>query len=167
MTTREFTNHYHIIIYALFLLIHGFKKEDNIFAAQCIWWLASIIQYTEVLTYYFDYQIFPSECLRDFTVTLLPQKDDSGTIVPDADTPEIGLILNSDIKNQLSGEELRIDTQISKHNQSNSTWSGWLFTNKPKYREPSILELEQHFGKQGKKQRRRTRDHLQAEYKVM
>jgi len=55
MTKREFINKYDIIIYAFFLLIQRFREEDNLFAAQCIWWLASIIQYTEVLTYYFDY----------------------------------------------------------------------------------------------------------------
>jgi len=154
MTTREFTNDYDIIIYAFFLLIHWFKKEDNIFVAQCIWWLASIIQYTEVLTYYFDYQIFPSEYLRDCIVTPLLQKDNSGTIVPDSDIPEIDLHLNSDIEDQLSGEELLIDTRINKHNQVNSTISGRVFNNKPKYQKPSILELEQRSGKQSNKQRK-------------
>jgi len=69
MTEWRFTNDYDIIVYALYPLIRQFQREDNIFAAQCIWWLASIIQYTEILKYYCEYQVFLSAYVRDLVVT--------------------------------------------------------------------------------------------------
>jgi len=74
MTKREFSNDYDIIVYALTLLIRRFQNEDNIFAAQCIWWLASIIQYTDQLRFNFEYQVFPSEYVRDCAVTPFPDQ---------------------------------------------------------------------------------------------
>jgi len=72
MTDKRFTNDYNIIVYAFALLIRRFWTEDNIFAAQCIWWLASIIHYMETLRFHFEYQVFPSEYIRDCVVTPLP-----------------------------------------------------------------------------------------------
>jgi hypothetical protein len=46
-----------------------FERTQSLFAAQYIWWLASIIQFTEVLSYYRHYKTFPSEY-----VTLESQK---------------------------------------------------------------------------------------------
>ena len=165
MTRQEFTSKYDIITYAFFLLIQWFQKEDNIFAAQCIWWLASIVQYTEILKYSFDYQIFPSEYVRDCIVKPLPQKDDNRTLASESDIPALDLKYSTDIEEQLSEAELQIEFQINKCNQFNTIRSGQEFKNKPKYKEPTLLELEQRFGKQSKKQRRRTRDRLRAEYK--
>jgi hypothetical protein len=56
-----FTNDHDIIICIFSRLLDGFEKNDQLFAAQCIWWLAHLIQWTEVLTYYRHYRIFPSE----------------------------------------------------------------------------------------------------------
>jgi len=77
MKKREFNHDYDIITDALFLLIQRFRKEDNTFGAQCIWWLASIIQYTEILKYYFEYQVFASDYVRDSIRTPLLHQDDS------------------------------------------------------------------------------------------
>ena len=165
MNERKLTNDHDIIVYTLFLSIRWFQKEDNIFAAQCVWWLASIIQYTEILNYYVQYQTFPSEYVRDCILTPLPSCDNEGTIIPESDIPVLNLNRDSDIEEQLSEEELRIDPRINTHNKLNTTRSGRVFNNKPKYREPTLLELEQCFGSQSSKQWRRTRDLLRAEYK--
>jgi len=91
MNERKFTNDYDIIVYAFSLLIRRFQREDNIFAAQCIWWLASIIQYTEILRFYFEYQVFPSTYVRDCIVSPLPEKISEESIIPDSDIPELQL----------------------------------------------------------------------------
>jgi len=167
MTKQKFTNDYDIITYAFVLLIPIFKKEDNIFVAQCIWWLASVIQYTGILQLYFDYQKFPSEYVRDCIVTPLPWLDDSGATIPDSNIPALDLHYNTDIEEQLSEEELPIESRINKGNNLNTTRSRRVFKNKPNYKDPTILELEQQFGRQSKKQRRRTSDRLRAEHKDM
>jgi hypothetical protein len=56
-----FTNDHDIIIFIFSRFIDDFEKNDQLFAAQCIWWLANLIQFTEVLTYFRHYRIFPSE----------------------------------------------------------------------------------------------------------
>jgi len=156
MVKWEFHNDNNIITYTLFLLIQRFRKEDNIYAAQCIWWLASIIQYTEILKYYVDYQVFPSDYVRDCIVTPLLHHDHSGAIVPDSEIPALNLNCDSDIEDQSAEEGLQIDFRINKRNKLNTTRSGQIFKNKLIYKEPTILELEQLFSKQSKKQRRRT-----------
>jgi len=79
MVEHKFNNEYDIILHALSLLLDHFEKDDQLFAAQWIWWLASIIQFTEILTYYRHYKIFPSDFITDLVVALLP------TGVPDED----------------------------------------------------------------------------------
>jgi len=91
MTERKFDNNYNIIVCAFSLLITHFVEEDNIFAAQCIWWLASIIQYTKIFKFYLEYQIFPWVYVRDCVVTPLPKKVPEETLIPDSNIPEIQL----------------------------------------------------------------------------
>jgi len=74
MVERKITNNYDMIGCTFALLLRCFKEEDNWFAAQCIWWLASIIQYIELLRFHLEYNTFPSEYLRDCVVTPLPEK---------------------------------------------------------------------------------------------
>jgi len=88
MTRQTFNNDYDIIVYAFPLLIRWFKEENNIFAAQCIWWLASIIQYTEIFKFYLEYQIIPWTYGEDCVVTPLPRRVHEETIIPDSDIPE-------------------------------------------------------------------------------
>jgi len=44
MTEYKFNNEYNVILYTLSLLLDCFESEDQHFAAQYTWWLASIIQ---------------------------------------------------------------------------------------------------------------------------
>jgi len=111
MDERRFTNDYDINAYALSLLIRRFPKEDNIFAAQCIWWLASIIQYMEILRYYLKYQTFPSEYLRDCTVTPLSEQVNDGTIIPERLSGEV-IVPDSDIS------ELQLDSETEFWSES-------------------------------------------------
>lgn len=73
MVLHEFDNDNDVILWAFSALLDFFKKQDMLFEVQCIWWLPSIIQFTEILTYYWHYKIFPSEYLRDCQVTPLNQ----------------------------------------------------------------------------------------------
>jgi len=50
----------------------------------------------EILKFYLQYQIFPSDYVRDYIVTLLPSQDNIGTIVLESDIPTLDLDLNSD-----------------------------------------------------------------------
>jgi len=138
MKKREFNNDYNIITYASFLFIQRFRKGDNIFAAQCIGWLTIIIQYTEKLKYYFEYQVFSSDYFRNCIVTVLLHQDNSGAIVPDSKIPTLNLNCDSHIENQSSKERLRFNSRINKRNTLNTTRSGRIFKNKPKYTEPTM-----------------------------
>jgi len=51
MVERTFQNNYDIIVFGLSLLLRQSQKQHNIFAGHCVWWLASIIQYTEIFKY--------------------------------------------------------------------------------------------------------------------
>ena len=83
MVLHKFNNDYDVILWAVSALLDRFNKEDKLFAAQCIWWLASIIQFTEILSYYQGiiqfteilsyyqvYKIFPSDYVEDLVLTL-------------------------------------------------------------------------------------------------
>ena len=165
MTERLFANNYDIIMCALSLLIRQFQKEENIFAAQCIRWLASIIQYMEILRFLLGYQTYPSEYIRNWIVTPLPNQDNEGTIIPVSDIPALDLNSNFNTDRLSSQEEISFNYPIRRQISLNATQSGRVFKNEPKCWEPTMLELEQRFGKRSEKQRRRTRDRLQAEYK--
>jgi len=89
MVNHTFDNDYDVILWAFSALLDRFEKEDESFAAQCIWWLASIIQFTEILTYYRQYKIFPSEYLGDCIVSPLPDK--KVRLIPEDDIPELSL----------------------------------------------------------------------------
>ena len=71
MTERKFTNNYDIVVCAISTLRRQYQKDDNIFAKQFIWWLASIIQYTEILKFYLQDHTFPSDYVRDCKDTRL------------------------------------------------------------------------------------------------
>jgi len=87
--------------------------------------------------------------------------------------PKLDIDYNSDIL-ELSNSELeanssRLKLQLKHPSDNtiklNTTWSGLVFKNKPNFREPTIIELQQRFSKQSKKQRWLMREYLQAEYK--
>ena len=165
MVERKFNNDYDIIVCAFSLFLWQFQKENNYFAAQCIWWVGSIIQYTEILRFHLKYNIFPSDYIRNCTVSLLPSQIHKETIVPESETSISDLNHNSDIEEESLQSEFRSTPQFNKQKQLYTMRSGWVFKNKPKYQDPTIIEVEQRFGKQSKMQRRCTRDCLRAEYK--
>ena len=96
MTGYKCENEYNIIIDPSSCLLDHFQMEDRLFAAQWIWWLASIIQYTEVLIYYRVYTTFPSEYVRDCVVKQLPQQATEETIISDIDIPALDIDDDSD-----------------------------------------------------------------------
>ena len=74
MVVHKFNTEYNIILCTFSILLDQFKKEDQIIAAQCIWWLASIIEVTEILIYYRQYRLFPSDYVKNLAVTALPSQ---------------------------------------------------------------------------------------------
>jgi len=78
---RKFKNDYDVWVCAVSLLLRRIATEDNIFAALCISRLASIIQYTEILKFHLQYNIFPSDCIRDCIVTPSLSQINEGTLV--------------------------------------------------------------------------------------
>jgi len=69
MVEHTSNNEYDIRMCAIFELLDRFETEEQLFAAQCICWLASIILFTEILIYNHHYQIFPSDYVIIFVVT--------------------------------------------------------------------------------------------------
>jgi len=60
-----------------------------LFAAQCIWWLATIIQITEILSYNRHYGIFPSDYLDNCEVPPLPSQLPEGMMIPESNIPAL------------------------------------------------------------------------------
>jgi len=89
MSEHKFNNEYDVILWTIFLLLDRFEKEDQLFTAQCIWWLASMIQFMEILIYYRHYQIFPSDYVINCVVT--PLSGSQGNKIPEGDIPESSL----------------------------------------------------------------------------
>ena len=90
MVCHKFDNNYDMILSAFGALLDHFQSGDMLFTVQCIWWIASIIKFTEILTYYRQYKIFPSEYLQNWIVSPLARNKD-GRSVSDCDIPEIRL----------------------------------------------------------------------------
>jgi len=106
MTGQKFNNDYDIIVYAFSLLIQPFKEEDNIFAAQWIWWLASIIQYTEIFKFYLEYRIFSSTYFKNCIVTPLPERVPNEMVIPDSDIPELQLESGTEYRFKLVSRDI-------------------------------------------------------------
>jgi hypothetical protein len=76
--TITFENDNDVIIYALEKVISYARRTQQIFVAQCIWWLASIIELDQELVNYID------NLQSRLNVTIIPDKGPSGkrTISP-------------------------------------------------------------------------------------
>jgi hypothetical protein len=59
--TIRFNNEFDIVICSLSKLLNQFEKNDQLFATQCVWWLASLVHLMDMLSYYWLYNIFPSD----------------------------------------------------------------------------------------------------------
>jgi len=89
MHEHKFDNQYKVIIFALSNILDQLERKDQIFAAQCDWWLASIIQYTEILLFYRQFNIFPLYWVTNCIVTPLPGVNTEE--YSEQDIPELGL----------------------------------------------------------------------------
>jgi len=87
MNNLEFNNKYNVKLCTLSLLPDRFEMEDQLFSAECIWLLASIIQFTEISTYYQIYNIFPSEYLYKISVTPTLSQSHERLLVPESQIP--------------------------------------------------------------------------------
>ena len=124
MANRIFDNDYDIIVCSFSLLIRCFKKEDNIFAAQCIRWIISIIQYTEIFKFYLEYRIFPPAYVKDSVVTPLLAKSSEWIIIPDSDIPKWPLDSDTDYPSKIIQQDIAEARSILPKNWQ--MCSGWI-----------------------------------------
>jgi len=161
MNNFKFNNKYNIILCTFSLLLDHFKKEDQLFSEQCIWWLASIIQFTEILTNYRQCKIFPANYLNKVVVTPLPESLFTVSLIPDLNIPELNIATEvnqlSVVKESFTYLGHTYQTHILKKN--NTVQSGRI----SKYQDPSDMELQRRFGKHGTRQRAHTRALLRDE----
>jgi len=113
MVKHKFNTKYYIILCAFSLLLDCFTKEEQLFAAQCVWWLASIIEFTDILTYHHHCKIFPLDYLNNVVVTPLPGCSNQRLSVPETNVPALDIstdtldnISNWDFRSHSSWNEL-------------------------------------------------------------
>jgi len=159
MVEHKINNEYDVILCALYLLLDCFEMQEQLFATQCIWWLASIIQFTEIFVYYRHYKIFPSDYINNLVVTPIPDQVPEEILVPESDTPLLDLAIDPDIVVRYSHEKLLLGHWINKQTKINTTRLGKVFKI-TKYSEPFIEQQQEKFRNQRKKQWRRTCEFL-------
>jgi len=108
MTDHKFNNEYGSILFALSLPLDHSEKDDLLFAAHCIWWLASIIQFTEISTYYRLYKIFPLDYMNNLLVMPLSNPLEEEMLVQVLDISKL------DIAAQIRQEHLDQQSTISE-----------------------------------------------------
>jgi len=87
MVEHKFHNEYGILLCTVSLVLDHFERDDQLFAAQCVWWLATIIRFTEILIYYLHYKVFPSEYVNDLGVSPLTNPGIAGSLIPASEIP--------------------------------------------------------------------------------
>lgn len=97
MVDPEFNHDYDVILCHLSLLLDQFEKGNQLFTALCIWWLASMIRFTEILFDYRYFTIFPSHYIINCEVTPLLRQELSQSIISESDIPILDPNNNSDI----------------------------------------------------------------------
>jgi len=156
MVEHQISNVYDIKRCAVSVLLDSFEKEDQLFAAQCVWWLASILQFTEILISYRHYPVFPSEYNNHLVVSPLPNPGMGGSHIPEPELPELDV--HDSYTEVQSGRSKSLPIyQSKKQRQWHPTRSRKIFKNMPNY---SISELEARFGKQNKKRQSIIWNHL-------
>jgi hypothetical protein len=58
---HTFNNEHDILIWSFSYPIRRFEDSQNLFAAQCVWWLVSLTNLTDLVEYYCHYRTFPSD----------------------------------------------------------------------------------------------------------
>jgi len=137
MVKYKFNNEYEVILCALSLILDCLETEDQLFAAQWTWWLASIILFTEILIYYRQYKIFPSDYVQNCIATPLPDQSSKRVVMPDEDIPELDLVEEIGIESSgenhiehLSRKKFLPNSFIQGFRQDipiDTTWSGRTF----------------------------------------
>jgi len=102
MPEHKFDNEYDVIIFALSTILDPLERKDQFFAAQCVCWLASMIQYTDILLFYRRFKIFPSYYVKNCTVSPLPETNKK--VRPEQDISESELA--EDINEKLERSRL-------------------------------------------------------------
>jgi len=59
-----FQNEADIILWTLAMLLVTFEEQQYLFAAQCIWWIAALVQLDPALKYLINHRKFPSDITR-------------------------------------------------------------------------------------------------------
>jgi hypothetical protein len=121
MPKYSFNNEYDIVIWTFSYLLHRFEDSGNLFAAQCIWWIASLIKLTNVVAYYHLHKIFPSEHHNQPKESSVSNTRDSRTTKQNWDISPLDLneakeSVDRDIESVLSDHELE---QCSKSDSDN------------------------------------------------
>jgi len=93
MPEYKFNNEHDMIIFALSAILDQLERKDQLFAARCVWWLASIIQDTNMLLFYRRYNIFPSYYVKNCIVT--PTSEANKGVLSDQELPELELAESS------------------------------------------------------------------------
>jgi hypothetical protein len=90
MPSYNFDNEYDVLLFGFSILIDWFSGDNNLFAAQCIWWIASLIGCTNVLRYYRQYKTFPSKHAetQNNTTEIITERNLG---IPNSDIPELDL----------------------------------------------------------------------------
>jgi len=86
---HRFNNKYDIILCTLCLLLDRIDREDQLFAAQWIWWLASINPFTEILMYNHYYKGLRSEYVHNMVVMPASNAGIAGSQIPE---PQIRVV---------------------------------------------------------------------------
>jgi len=91
MNDQKFNNEYDVIVFTLCITLGHFEKEDYSFAEQCIWWLASLIQFMVILIYYQRYTVFLCDDIDNPEVTPLGSTTIINLIVADSDISHLDI----------------------------------------------------------------------------
>jgi len=155
---HKFNKTYEIILYALSSLLDRLEREDQLFAAQRIWSLASIIQFTEILIYYRLYTVFPSEYVNNLMISPVSNSGIAGPLILESEIPSLDI--NDSNAEVHSGQSNWLPNYQSKmQRQLHSMCCGKIFKNQPNYWRS---ELQARFGKQNKKRQSGIRNLLRS-----
>ena len=128
---------------------NSFESENQLFGVQYTWWLVSIIQFTETLSYYCHYKIFPSDYGKNLVVMPLPKNEAPTPLIPESEIP-VRSIETSGGESSLSQGSLPLKEWIGIQHELNTTRSGKVFKNKKTNHSNS--EPRRQFGQQSKKE---------------
>lgn len=125
------------------MLLDHFEKDDQLFAAQCIWWLTSKIKFTEILIYYRHYRILPSDYVHNLDVSPLPERAKVGSMIQGSQIQALD-INESEIESSSGLERVSPIAQRNQCKLLHLTRFRRDFNNKSTH---SNLELQSWFGK--------------------